>query len=87
MAERVRRRASVGVVVGQRADGFAETQSLVSRLSSSFQYVVSVDTNKQNIASESFSVTDLKSEEVLVAWKDEYLPPLQFEESGRDACA
>lgn len=74
-------------VVGQRPDGFAETQSLVSTLSSSLRYVVSVDTNKQNIASESFSVTDLKSDEVLVAWKDEYLQPLQFEESGRDACA
>lgn len=74
-------------VLGQRPDGFTETQSLVSALSTSLPYVISVDTNNQNIASESFSVTDLKSDAVLVAWKDEYLPPPEFEERGRDTCA
>lgn len=73
--------------VGQRPDGFVETQGLASTLSSSLRYVVSVDTNNQRLASESFSVNDLKTDEVRVAWKDEYLPPLQFEEQARNACA
>jgi hypothetical protein len=73
-------------IVGQQPEGFAETQRFVSTLSSSVRYVISVDTNQQNIANESFSLTDLKSDKVLVAWKDEYLPPPQFEELGREAC-
>jgi hypothetical protein len=73
-------------VVGQQPEGFAETQSFVSTLSSSVRYVVSVDTNQQNIASESFSLRDLESDKVLIAWKDEYLLPSQFEELGREAC-
>jgi hypothetical protein len=56
-------------------------------LLSSIRYVASVDTTDQIIASESFSLADLRSTEVLVAWKGEYLPPGQFEESGRELCA
>lgn len=74
-------------IVGQQPAGFVEVESLVSALSPSVRYVISVDTNKQNIASEGFSLTDLKSDKVLVAWKDEYLPPSRFEERAREACA
>lgn len=76
-----------GFIVGQQPDGFVETKRLVSTLSSSIRYVISLDTNHQIIASESFSLADLRSDEVLVAWKDEYLPPSQFVELGREACA
>jgi hypothetical protein len=74
-------------IVGQQPDGFVETERLSVTLLSSIRYVASVDTTDQIIASESFSLADLRSTEVLVAWKGEYLPPGQFEESGRELCA
>jgi hypothetical protein len=73
-------------IVGRRPTGFTETKSLESPLSSSRTYVISVDTSKQNIASETFMLGDLRADEVQAAWKDEYMTPSQFEERGRDLC-
>jgi hypothetical protein len=73
-------------IIGRRPDGFVETVSLGSPLSSSNRYVVALDSNDQDIASETFRLSDLKSDAVLVAWKDEYVSSSQFENRGRDIC-